>query len=361
MDQFPAPGVVQPVAIEGQAFGERFRGGLTGVAAVTVGFSLLAFGPVWLRFAVVCLCALVPLSALAAAAAARADRCLLDDGAGRIVKGFFKIPYADVAAVIVLERLGTLQVSVRVRRSYTVRILESCAAERRETLARLLGERLPGVPVRWVRIPPWTAAIAPALLLAAYGFFAVHVRRISPEIRVRPERRELAAAAVPPLERYEFAGTAFFLPAGFSVVRTGEAHIALVWEETGARVYCRRGLYGDFLARAHPNTRVVLRELFGVRNGYEMLRWIYGADYGLLPLVFKALALRELRDVRIWDLAGPGPRGLVMIGRGMRGEDAEIVLLDPGSGRELTFSVRDSPARTEELAGMLRASFLPRA
>jgi hypothetical protein len=97
-----------------------------------------------------------------------------------------------------------------------------------------------------------------------------------------------------------------------------------------------------------------LTRWLGFGDGYELLRRMYFARFGLVPLSMKAERLEELEEAKIYEIQGAPLKGFMVRGRTRRGKRiAWIQLLDKAEELDLRLNFSSTEELEEEELGRI--------
>lgn len=237
-------------------------------------------------------------------------------------------------------------------------------------------ERFGEVPIEERRMPIYgvLAGVGVAILLVQLSF-VYYLRTTAPGVAVQCEPTEIAApiSDLAHGATYRLPGVGFSLPDEFQPVQGNERAGRYVFEDVSNQrmVIVRRGLLADmadaegaWLVREPESGRLspgLFFYLIGVENSFDLLRFVYCARFGVIPLVLKAVLLSSegtgrAEEVGFHEFGGEGYDGLIhsytLEGRGR----AEILMRHRETRSEIAMSIRGrEPIESAQWAALVGA------
>ncbi len=320
---------------------------------------------------------ILPFMAMFALIVGRWDRFRLDDER-RVIHRPLRKPLAyESIQGIVFVRTGPLffieTVTGRFRRP---RLLMAGDGRELDRAMSEIEERFSEVPLEERRMPIYgiLAGVGVAVLLVQLSF-VYYLRTTAPGVGMPCEPTELSAS-IPESSHgaaYRLPGVGFSLPDEFQLVQGDERAGRYVFEDTshGRMVIVRRGLLADmadgegkWLVREPRSGRLspgVFFYLLGVEDSFDLLKFVYCARFGMIPLVLKAVLLSSegkgrAEEVRFHEFDREGADGLIhsytLDGRGR----AEILMRHGETRSEIAMSIRGGePIESAQWASLVRA------
>ena len=291
------------------------------------------------------------------------NRFAFDDENKRIVKfPGQRIPYEKIQAIQVRERWGRSAISVRTgwvkRRWLADGLNKNDAAQALAEFGRRFPEDFIHRKTYSTAVLTLLVVLVAAVFAASYGGFLYFFSQKTPHQQVQLEKKALPEGAKTRRgTRYEVAGFLFLLPKQFKQV--GEKDGWRTFEEARSSTRLQAGPGESEALFAKHNQALQL--ITGVRNNYELYRLTFTSRYGVIPMLLKKFAYRDLHDIRAYEFERGVVRGLILEGRKNSEAFADILVSDIAAKNEIHFFLTQQGTLNEAFLEALLNSLKPGA
>ncbi len=287
------------------------------------------------------------------------NRFSLDDKKKQIVKPLTRgISYHKVKAIYIVESGKLLDVCIRtgwLRRTFLAVALD---IKQKQRVIEELAKRFPKEILHQRRFSTWKCIISIVL-----GFFLIHsiflfyFYRKNPQLRVTPQIKSWIITrdlVIKGQKRYTFEGVAFGLPQGFKLVKEEEEKkLFFADEDKKTKIMVIPGLYKDIDL---PQSKSLLFYGLGIKNSYGLFQTVYYARFGAIPLILKGIALKDLNEIKVYEIEKFPFRGFITQGTKDEKEFLDILLVDENKNSEINFNISSSEKLSEEILKIILGS-----